>query len=132
LRQSGWVAQQRPSKPCPSRRHLITDLGHFALGEGIGVGRIPVDPSISRVDEFDAAAPIFPVRIRVGWGRWRTKVIKRHKEIDFRTCGGDQILQQEEFDISTEVIEQGEELAISRQRFTKGAVLTQVMPTHAL
>ena len=77
------------------------------------------DPAVPSLDKLDAEAPILLVSVVVLWHRWSVEVIERVEEPHRRAVFGDQVLQQEEFDVPPEVVEQRE----------KVAVLTSVSPS---
>ena len=93
---------------------------------------VSADPAVSGLDEFDAEASILLVSVAVVWHRWSLEVIERHKKSHRGAVISDQVLQHEEFDISPEVLEQCEKVAVSRQRLTEWAELAEVVPTDAL
>lgn len=95
------------------------------------VNELSVDPLIASLDELNAAVPIRRIGIPVLWDRWSVEVIKWHEEVDRRIILGDEILQQKEVHVPAEVLEQCEELAISRKRLSEWTALAQVVPTDA-
>ena|SRR5215831_5681043 len=92
------------------------------------MGSVSANPAVSSLDELDAEASILLVSVAVLWHRWSLEVIERHEEPHRGAVIGDQVLQHEEFDVSLEVLEQCEKVAVSRQGLTEWVALAEVVP----
>src|SRR5262245_55785971 len=83
--------------------------------------------AVAGVNELDREVPIRQVRF-AGSGNWRRgEVIKRGEEPHGRAILGHQVLQQKEIYISPEVTKEAEEVRVSRDRGTQGAVCVDVV-----
>ena len=78
-----------------------------------------------------AKAPILLVRVAVPWHRSSIEVIERKEKPHRGAVGGDEVLQHKEFDVTSEVVEQCEKVAVSDQRLTEWAALAEVVPADA-
>lgn len=91
-----------------------------------------INPSISGENEsgeFAAICSIFRQDLRQGWS---LKIIERQEEVDPTTFGRNQILQQEEFDVASEVLKQIKEVGISCQHISQRAWFVRIVPPYAL
>src|SRR4051812_12281102 len=64
--------------------------------------------------------------------RGSREVVERHEERDRRRVIGYEVLQEEEVDVTLEVLEQCEELPVADERVSHGAAVAKVMQTDAL
>jgi hypothetical protein len=89
-----------------------------------------VNPAITSFDELDAESSVILVSVAIHWHGWSTEVVEWHKELHREGILRDQIMQQEEVDVSSKALEQSEELSIPRQRLTEWTALAQVVPAN--
>jgi len=78
-----------------------------------------VNPAIASFDELDAASSVILVSGAIHRQGWSTEVVEWHEEIHRGAILVDQIMQQEEVDVSSKALEQSEEISIARQRVTE-------------
>jgi hypothetical protein len=67
-------------------------------------GRVSVDSTVASLDKLDSSASVLPVRIAVFRHRGSLEVIERHEERHDGAVVGDEVLQQEQIHVPTEVL----------------------------
>lgn len=124
-----WNRKDRPTTDI--RR--LAEASKFCRANWIAaLNRLQGNPPVSCGYEGRDVILVHAVFIDVCRQRCSVETVKRNEEIDRGTVVPNQVLKQEEVDISLEAAEQLEKVGIARQCFTKRAVLVLVVTPDAL
>jgi hypothetical protein len=88
-----------------------------------------LDPVVPGFDELDRAAAVLLVGTNIVGDRRRVEVVERHEELHAEVVV-DEIIEQKEAHVAPEVVKQGEEVAVARERARQRASPTRVVAAN--